>query len=143
MESSSQISHFEELRDRLLVEYREFLKASRTGGADGVDADTGELDGKYRFAGYTAIGSAYAPDNGILFVSLDIGADPGPRRPEDIRKEFLELIDAAREEGSSPEIWRSHHPAWPRWATAGRFVAGTDKWQAEKLRDPRGVTVST
>ena len=276
MESSSQVPHFEVLRDRLLVEYREFLKASRTGGTDGVDPDTGELDGKYRFAGYTAIGSAYAPDNGILFVSLDIGEDPGARRPEDlicrggekgwptnphhngmrlqaanllpgtvycayldrvkdrglraneiwkhwrgpgapaadpldhatvtnfyksvtvnrigrqgardrchrvggrhgppekrlllgqikalrpvhivfhgrrlpeflrwpedIRKEFLELIDAAREEGSSPEIWRSHHPAWPRWGTAGRFVAGTDKWQAEKLRDPRGVTVST
>ena len=84
MESSSQVPHFEVLRARLLVEYGEFLKASRTGGADGVDPDTGKLDGKYRFAGYTAIGSAYAPDNGILFVSLDIGADPGPRRPEDL-----------------------------------------------------------
>ena len=272
MESSSQVPHFDVLRDRLLVKYREFLKASRTGGADGVDPDTGELDGKYRFAGYTAIGPAYAPNNGILFVSLDIGEDQGERRlddlihvggekgwptnphhngmrlqaahllpgtvyrayldrvkdrgltaneiwkhwrgpgapaadpldhatvtnfykfvtvgrkrrqgardrchrvggrhgppekrlllgqikalrpahivfhgrrlpeflrwPENIRKEFLELIDAAREEGSSPEIWRSHHPAWPRWGTAGHFLAGTDKWQAEKLRAPRSA----
>ncbi len=270
MESSSQVSHFEELRARLLVEYGEFLKASRSGGADGVDPDTGELDGKYRFAGYTAIGPAYAPHNGILFVSLDVGEDRIRRRPEDlilrggeqgwptnlhhngmrlqaahllpgtvyrayldgvrdrgiqakeiwnhwrgpgapaadpldhaavtnfykfvtvgrqrrqgardrchrvggrhgapekrlllgqikvlrpahivfqgrrlpgflrwpeeVRKEFLELIDAAREDGWSPEIWRSHHPAWRRWRTAGRFVAGTDKWQAEKLRNPR------
>ncbi len=267
MQPSSQYSHFEELRDRLLVKYREFVKASRTGGADGVDPVTGELDGKYRFAGYTAIGSAYAPDNGILFVSLDIGADPGPkpledwicrggengwpknphhngmrlqaakllpgtvhcryldrvkdrglrakeiwkhwrgpdapaadpldhaavtnfykfvtlgrktmrgawdrchrvggrhgppekrlllgqikvlrpahivfhgrrlpeflRWPEEIRKEFLELIAATRDEGSLPEIWRSHHPAWPGWGTAGRFVAGTDKWHYDALR---------
>ena len=271
MNSLSHFSHFEEFRDRLLVKYREFVNASCTGGADGVDPVTGELDGKYRFAGYTAIGSAYVPDHGILFVSLDIGVDLGPQRiealihrggengwpknlhhngmrlqaakllpgtvyrgyldrvkdrglraneiwkhwrgpdapaadpldhatvtnfykfvtvnrtrrqgardrchrvggrhgppekrlllgqikvlrpthivfhgrrlpeflrwPEEIRKEFLELIAATREEGrSSPEIWRSHHPAWPRWRTAGRFVAGTDKWQAEKLRDPR------
>ena len=277
MESLAQVSHFEELRDRLLVKYREFFRASYTGGADGVDPETGELDDKYRFAGYTAIGSAYAPDDGILFVSLDLGedlwarspqewrledlihrggepswpenlhhngmrlqaanllpgtvyseyldrvrdrglsaneiwkhwrgpgapaADPldlaavtnfykfvtvnrtkrqgaqdrchrvggrhGPpekrlllgqikvlrpahivfqnrrlpeflRWPEDIRKNFLELIEAAREEGSPPKIWRSHHPAWPRWRTAGRFVAGTESWQAEKLREPRSA----
>lgn len=271
MESSSQVYHFGELRDRLRVEYGEFLNASRTGGADGVDPDTGELDGKYRFAGYTAIGSAYVPGKGILFVSLDIGEDTGPKRlenlihraesnwptnrhhngmrlqaahllpgnehvayldrvrdrglsakeiwkhwrgpgapaadpldraavtnfykfvtlnrskrqgaqdrchrvggrhgppekrlllgqikvlrpahivfqkrglpesllwPEDIRAEFLELIDTAREEGPSPETWRSHHPAWPRWRTAARFVAGTDKWQAKKPRGSRSA----
>ena len=61
------------------------------------------------------------------------------RWPEDIRKEFLELIDGAREEGSSPEIWRSHHPAWPRWRTAEHFVARIDKWQAENLREPRSA----
>ena len=268
MQPSSQISHFEELRDRLLVPYREFLTASRTGGADGVDPVTGELDGKYRFAGYTAIGPAYAPDKGILFVSLDIGKDRGPKPledlihrsgekgwptnlhhngmrlqaanllpgtvyreyldrvkdrglpaheiwehwrgpgapagdpldhaavtnfykfvtlnrkrmqgdwdrrhrvggrhgppekrlllgqikvlrpahivfqnrrlpkkllwPKDIRKEFLELIAATREDrASSPEIWRSHHPAWRGWSTAGRFVADTDKWYCDALR---------
>lgn len=267
MEPSSQLSHFEELRDRLLVPYREFLTASRTEGADGVDPDTGELDGKYRFAGYTDIGSSYAPNRGILFVSLDIGKDPGPRPPEDwicrggekkwpknphhngmrlqaahllpgtvysayldrmkdrglgakeiwkhwrcpdapaadpldhatvtnfykfvtvnrtrrqgardrchrvggrrgppekrlllgqikalrpvhivfhgrrlpeflrwpeeICKEFLELIAATRDEGSLPQIWRSHHPAWPGWGTAGCFVAGTDKSHYDALR---------
>ena len=262
----------------MLVKYREFLKACCIEGAAGVDPDTGELDGKYRFAGYTAIGSAYAPDSGILFVSLDLGEDlwrcspqkwrlkdlihpgrwndgrhknlhhngmrlqaanllpgtvyrtyldrvrglglsakeisrhwEGPEAPatdpldccavtnfykfvtvnrtkrqgeqdqchrvggphgppekrlllgqikvlrpahivfqnrhlpgsllwpEDIRTEFLELIDGAREERSSPHIWRSRHPAWPRWRTAGRFVAGTDKWQAEELREPRSA----
>ena len=281
MESSSQASHFEELRDKLLVKYREFLKASRTGGADGVDPDTGELDGKYRFAGYTAIGATYTPGSGILFVSLDIGKDPcasspkewrledmiwprtvcgwhtnlhhngmrlqaaallpatvyrayldkvrdrglgakeiwkhwrgseapaadpldraavtnfykfvslkrslerperrgaqdrchrvgglhGPpekrlllsqikvlrpahivfqgrrlpeylRYPDEIRKEFLGLVDARRDEGSSLKIWRSHHPAWPRWRTVGHFVHGTCEWQAEELRKPRSA----
>lgn len=267
--SSPQISHFEELRAELRVKYRVFLEASRTGGAIGVDPDTGELDdkGECRFAGYTAIGTAYTPGSGILFVSLDIGkdlgtrppedliwsrggcewptnlhhngmrlqaakllsgteyrsyldrvtarglaateiwrhwrgpeapaADPlngtavtnfykfvtigrckrsgakdrrhrvggrhGPpekrlllgqievlrpahivfhnrrlpgyfRYPEDIRKEFLALIDARREEGSPLTISRSHHPAWPRWGTAGRFIDGTEPWRAAELR---------
>ena len=100
MESSFQVSHFEELRDRLLVKYREFLKASRTGTADGVDPDTGELDGKYRFAGYTAIGSDYAPDDGILFVSLDLGEDWWARSPQEWRLEDL--------------IHRGGEPRWPK-----------------------------
>ncbi|MCY3744973.1 MAG: hypothetical protein OXH05_01980 [Acidobacteria bacterium] len=84
--SSPQVSHFEELRAELRVKYRVFLEASRTGGAIGVDPGTGELngEGKYRFAGYTTIGTAYTPDSGILFVSLDIGKDLCPQPPEDL-----------------------------------------------------------
>lgn len=273
-ESSPQVSHFEQLRAELRVKYCEFVKASRTEGAVGVDPGTGELDGKgeYRFAGYTTVGTAYTPGSGILFVSLDIGkdlnkpqppenliwscggckwptnphhngmrlqaakllsgaayrsyldrvtarglaantiwrywrdpeapaADPldhaavtnfykfvtigrgckrkersgakdrhhrvggrhGPpekrlllgqievlrpahivfhnrrlpgyfRWPEDIRKEFLALIDARHEEGSPLTIWRSRHPAWRRWGTAGRLIDGTEPWRAEELR---------
>ena len=58
------------------------------------------------------------------------------RCPEDIRKDFLALIDARREEGSPLTIWQSHHPAWPKWGTARRFVAGICKWQVERLREP-------
>ena len=104
MESSFQVSHFEDLRDRLLVKYREFLKASRTGTADGVDPDTGELDGKYRFAGYTAIGSAYAPDDGILFVSLDLVYCPINNLYNDERVHSKEYAHASR----SPR--RAHRP---------------------------------
>lgn len=269
MESSSQLSHFEELRAGLRLKYGEFLKASRSGGAVGVDPHTGELDGKgeHRFAGYTAIGSAFTPGSGVLFVSLDIGEDLGSQPPEnliwhrwgcswpknlhhngmrlqaaallpgtgygsyldtvrgrglganqiwehwrgpgspaadpldrvavtnfykfvtinrtgrqggqdrchrvgglhgapekrlllgqievlrpahivfhgrhlpgylqypeDIRKEFLALVDRRREERAPLNTWRSHHPAWPGWRTAGCFVDGTESWHAEKLR---------
>ena len=84
--SSPQVAYFEELRAALRVRYRVFLEASCTGGAIGVNPCTGELDGKgeYRFAGYTAIGTAYTPGSGILFVSLDIGKDLGPQPPEDL-----------------------------------------------------------
>lgn len=273
MESSSRVSQFEKLRTELRAKYREFLRASRTGDAVGVDPSTGELGGKYRFAGYTAIGTAYVPGSGILFVSLDIGADlcaqppedliwsrggcewpknlhhngmrlqaakllsgtvyrsyldrvtdrglaaneiwqhwrgpeapaadplnssavtnfykfvtigrgdeksersgakdrvhrldaphGGPEKrlllgqievlrpahivfhnqhlpeylrwPEDIRKEFLRVVDARQEEGASLNIWRSHHPAWRKWKTAGDFVRQTSKWRAEELREP-------
>lgn len=272
--SSSQLSHFAELRAGLRLQYREFLKASRSGGAVGVDPLTGELDGKgeYRFAGYTAIGSAYTPGSGVLFISLDVGEDLGSQPPEDliwrrkgcewpknlhhngmrlqaadqlpgtgygsyldtvrdrglgaaeiwehwrgpgapaadpldrvavtnfykfvtikrtgrqggqdrchrvgglhgppekrlllgqievlrpahiifqgrrlpeylrypecIRKEFLQLVDGRRQEGSSLKFSRSHHPAWPRWGTARRFVDGREPWHAEELREPRSA----
>ena len=274
MQSSSQVSHFDELRDRLLVKYREFLKASRSGGEERMASILTRENSTASTAspGIPRSDPPTPPDDGILFVSLDIGADLDPWRfenlicrggengwptnrhhngmrlqaakllpgtvydeyldrvrdrglsaneiwkhwrgpgalaadpldraavtnfykfvtvnrtkrqgkqdrchrvggphgpsekrlllgqikvlrpahivfqnrrlpeylrwPQDVRKEFLELMDTAREEGSSPEIWRSHHPAWPGWRTAGSFVASTDKWQAEELREPRSA----
>ena len=56
---------------------RELRIHSKTGEFQQIDLNAPPVSYPWRFAGYTNIGRLYVPEEGVLFVSLDIGHDPG------------------------------------------------------------------
>ena len=62
----------------------------KTGEFQRIGTNAPPVSYPWRFAGYTNIGSLYAPGEGVLFVSLDIGQDPGHALTVNASDKFVE-----------------------------------------------------